>query len=86
MRDKRYLSYVRSYPCLTCGGEAQAHHVQFAGTRGVGMKVGDEHCVPLCALCHYELHNFGHEKTWWALKGIDPIQWAAEARSKWNER
>jgi hypothetical protein len=39
----------------------------------MGMKVGDNWCVPLCHAHHMELHGFGDERLWWALLGIEPI-------------
>ncbi len=39
--------------------------------RALGLKAGDDQCVPLCWRCHSELHGFGDEGLWWAKKGID---------------
>jgi len=39
----------------------------------MGMKVGDNWCVPLCHSHHMDLHAFGDERLWWALQGIEPI-------------
>jgi len=44
----------------------------------MGMKVGDNWCVPLCHAHHMELHNFGDERLWWAMQGVDPIEHAIE--------
>jgi hypothetical protein len=42
----------------------------------MGIKVGDNWCVPLCHAHHMELHQFGDERLWWDLKGIDPLDYA----------
>lgn len=42
----------------------------------MGIKVGDNWCVPLCHAHHMELHQFGDERLWWDLKGIDPLDHA----------
>lgn len=41
----------------------------------MGLKSGDEWAVPLCAEHHGELHAYGNEETWFALKGVDPRAW-----------
>ena len=38
-------------------------------------KSGDDWAVPLCYEHHGELHYYGDEKTWWDLKGVDPMEW-----------
>lgn len=78
IRDARYLSRVRSHGCLICGMPAQAHHLTKAEWTGTGMKVGDNWTVPLCALCHHDLHRFGDEQTWWDMNGVDPFAWAIQ--------
>lgn len=82
IRSRAYMAFVRTHPCLSCGAQAEAHHIQFAQARAKSMKVGDNWTVPLCHPCHMELHAMGDERTWWDLRGIDPLQWATE---KWNE-
>jgi len=86
-RSKRYLVRVRGESCLVCGSpySVQAHHLRHAGERGWGQKVSDEFCVPLCALCHADCHTRGRESEWWALKGIDPIEWARIFYKKWED-
>jgi hypothetical protein len=46
--------------------------------KGMGMKPGDEYAVPLCRAHHRELHDYGNERLWWALQGIDPMEWLRE--------
>jgi hypothetical protein len=79
LRDKAHLMFVATQPCLICGRKpSQAHHLTFCQKRGLSLKVGDQFCVPLCALHHYELHRGGPERAWWEAKGIIPEPIAAE--------
>lgn len=73
-RDKGHLRFVARQPCLVCGRQpSDAHHLRFAQSRGLGLKVSDEFTVPLCRAHHRELHQSGKEKDWWARMGIEPI-------------
>lgn len=56
----------------------------FAEPNAMGMKVGDNWCVPLCHPCHMKLHLFGDERTWWDLQGVDPMSWARVNWEKFN--
>jgi hypothetical protein len=79
-RSKAYLSKVREHGCLICERWAQAHHLMFAEPSAMGLKSGDDWAVPLCAEHHLELHVFGDEKTWWDMKGINPLDWCESMR------
>jgi hypothetical protein len=49
-----------------------AHHPKALSLgAGVGQKADDKYAVPLCVLHHAELHDFGDEDVFWAIKGID---------------
>lgn len=77
LRDKKYLAYVRSHPCLICGGASDAHHLTHAQPRGVSLKTGDQFAVPLCRRHHDDLHQSPmSEQKWWDLQAINPIKWA----------
>jgi hypothetical protein len=79
IRSKEHLRFVASQPCMVCGrSPSQAHHVRFAQSRGVGLKVSDEFTVPLCALHHRENHTTGDERLWWRQRDIDPLAVADE--------
>jgi hypothetical protein len=83
LRDKSHLQFVAEQPCLVCGRQpCDAHHLRFAQSRGLGLKVSDEFTVPLCRAHHRELHQFGKEVGWWARKNIEPI---GIARQLWLE-
>jgi len=73
-RSKENLRLVAQQPCLICGrSPAQAHHVRYAQSRGLGLKVSDEFTVPLCATDHSENHATGDERRWWQEHNIDPL-------------
>jgi hypothetical protein len=83
LKDKQHLRFVAKQPCLVCGREpCDPHHLRFAQSRGLGLKVSDEFAVPLCRAHHRELHRAGREIDWWARSGIEPI---AIARRLWLE-
>lgn len=84
IRSEKYLRSVRGRPCLCCGKPGEAHHVNTAMERGVGLKVGDNWVVPLCHRCHMELHAFGDEGTWWDINGIDPTEYAMKSWREFN--
>jgi DNA recombination protein Rad52 len=83
IRDKDHLRYVGSQPCLICGrAPSHAHHVRYAQSRGLSLKVSDEFTVPLCAVHHHHIHTIGNEREWWQERKIDPLQAAAELWAK----
>jgi hypothetical protein len=82
-RDKAHLRFVARQPCLICARQpCDAHHVRFAQSRGLGIKVSDEFTVPLCRGHHRELHRAGNEAAWWTTRGVDAM---AAARKFWTE-
>lgn len=42
-----------------CDGKIQAAHVDHAGGKGMGLKVPDRYCIPLCAGHHLRQHSRG---------------------------
>ena len=50
--------FVRGFSCMVegqdCFGKVQACHVDFAGGKGMGLKVHDAFIVPMCAGHHLE--------------------------------
>jgi hypothetical protein len=83
LRDKIHLRFVAKQPCLICGRQpCDAHHLRFAQSRGLGLKVSDEFTVPLCRGHHRELHRSSIEANWWKETGVDAT---AIARKLWNE-
>ena len=60
-----YLEYVRSLPCTVCRMESLPHHEKIdKDSGGVGMKVSDLDCIPLCNTHHQELHSRGVQTFW----------------------
>lgn len=81
LRDKAHLRFVAKQPCLVCGRKpSDPHHVRFAQSRGLALKVSDEFTVPLCRVHHRELHRSTKEVEWWVRIGIEPL---ATARELW---
>jgi DNA recombination protein Rad52 len=78
IRCKEHLRFVASQPCLICGRTpSHAHHVRYAQSRGLALKVSDEFTVPLCAIHHHHLHATGKEREWWQERNIDPLKVAS---------
>jgi hypothetical protein len=74
IRCKEHLRYVASQPCVICGRlPSHPHHVRYAQSRGIGLKVSDEFVVPLCAIHHPQLHQTTKERKWWQERKIDPL-------------
>ena len=74
LRSKEHLRFVTRQPCLICGRlPSHAHHVRYAQSRGLGLKVSDEFTVPLCATHHAENHATGDELRWWQDHKTDPL-------------
>ncbi|MBR1232861.1 ERF family protein [Bradyrhizobium sp. AUGA SZCCT0182] len=83
LRDKTHLRFVAKQRCLVCGRQpCDAHHLRFAQSRGLSLKVSDEFTVPLCRGHHRELHRAGKEVDWWTRTGIEPTELA---RRLWLE-
>jgi Rad52/22 family double-strand break repair protein len=74
IRSKEHLRFVAQQPCLICGrSPSHAHHIRFAQSKGLGLKVSDEFTVPLCAIHHQQNHTRGDERPWWQEHKIDPL-------------
>jgi hypothetical protein len=75
IRCKEHLRFVASQPCLICGrSPSHAHHVRYAQSKGLSLKVSDEFTVPLCAIHHHQIHTTGKEREWWQERNIDPLK------------
>jgi DNA recombination protein Rad52 len=85
-RSKDHLRFVATQPCVICGrAPSHAHHVRFAQSRGLSLKVSDEFTVPLCAIHHHELHTVGKEEEWWKTRNIDPLKIASDLWQESND-
>lgn len=77
-RDPAYMAWVRTCRCfvgIDCEGRIHAHH---AGERpGMGMKAGDDTCIPLCSKHHAEWHGAsGHFRE---MDKVDRRRWSDTA-------
>ena len=87
IRCKEHLRFVASQPCLICGrSPSHAHHVRYAQSRGLSLKVSDEFTVPLCAIHHHHIHTTGKEREWWQERNIDPLKVASSSFVEGRER
>ena len=87
IRCKEHLRFVASQPCLICGrSPSHAHHVRYAQSRGLSLKVSDEFTVPLCAIHHHHIHTTGKEREWWQERNIDPLKVASALWQQSRER
>ena len=87
IRSKEHLRFVASQPCLICGRTpSHAHHVRYAQTRGLSLKVSDEFTVPLCAIHHHNIHTTGKEREWWQKRNIDPLEIANDLWQQTRQR
>ncbi|WP_058911892.1 DUF968 domain-containing protein [Entomohabitans teleogrylli] len=54
---KKYTDWVKAQPCSGCGSPADdPHHLIGHGQGGMGTKAHDLFVLPLCRVCHDELH------------------------------
>lgn len=74
------LKKIRREPCLICGTTpCDAHHLRIDfETKGMGLRPGDDHAVPLCRTHHEDLHRHGNERLYWAMQGVDPMRYLEE--------
>ena len=95
IRNKKHLQYVTTYICCLhtfstewCNGGVQAHHLlkPYDGTRGMGMKSGDNNAIPLCQYHHMLLHDrFGNEDAFWRSYGLDSDFGRIIAKNIWEK-
>jgi len=87
IRNKEHLRFVATQPCLICGRfPSHAHHVRYAQSKGLSVKVSDEFTVPLCAIHHRHIHTTGKEREWWQERNINPLKVANDLWLKSCER
>lgn len=87
-RVPEFLQWLRGRQCLvggSCAGKIEAAHVDYAGGKGMGMKVPDMFSVPLCGAHHAEQHNAG-VKTFEARHSINMLAASKEYWRRWPAR
>lgn len=53
-----YTDWVKIQACCGCGAPGDdPHHLVGHGFGGTGTKAGDFHVMPMCRICHRELHD-----------------------------
>lgn len=75
-RSPKHLMLVREQPCCVCktNYDIHAHHITYAQSNGMGLKVCDSYTVPLCMFHHMELHQqYGNERKFWLNYCLEPI-------------
>lgn len=78
IRDRQHMGRLSSLSCLVCGlGHPQIHHIRECFQRTMGVRVGDDKTVPLCATHHAELH-LTNNATFWERYKIDPVERAEQ--------
>lgn len=62
IRDRKYLAFVRSLPCLVCCSIKRVEAAHF-GPHGLGQKASDLSAIPLCRIHHrkgpHSIHALG---------------------------
>lgn len=65
-RVPAHLQWVRGHICCiagknghVCDGVSEAMHVDYAGGKGMGVKVSDRWAIPGCSRAHREQHQIG---------------------------
>lgn len=77
IRSEKHRRFIASLPCIVCGAtDTQAAHIRTGNGAGMGLKSGDDCCVPLCVRCHSEQHRYSERKYWG--KNLDKAQRAAQ--------
>lgn len=51
-RDRGYLAWIRTLPCLCCGSETDIQAAHTGSDGGMAIKASDGTAIPLCADCH----------------------------------
>ena len=69
VRDRKYLSWIRTLPCAACGSTHQVEAAHTGSDGGMRQKASDTSCVPLCHNCH-QAHPVSYHRNREAM-GID---------------
>ena len=74
-RSEKHRRFVADLPCCMCESpDVQAAHIRHQTGGGMGLKPGDNWCIPLCVACHGEQHRVGELKF---FPDIDRAKWLA---------
>lgn len=87
IRDRAYLDFIRSLPCMICGKVGvEAHHQAAKGDGTMGGKPGDDRTLPLCIYHHAfggtedhrgSVHGLGKTtgRVFWQSYSVDVEAW-----------
>ena len=65
IRSEKHRRFIASLPCVICRcTDTQAAHIRTGNSAGMGLKSGDDCCLPLCVRCHAEQHHFSEKRFW----------------------
>lgn len=59
IEDEELLEFVRSLPCISCGGKGAVTHPHHVKTKKSGGPDLPENLMPLCPTHHMEVHRVG---------------------------
>ena len=86
-RFPAHLAFVRGFECAIagrcghhCSGKIEAAHIDYEGSKGMGMKVPDVFTLPLCSGAHIEQGQSWRQFE--ARYGIDALAMAKELARK----
>ena len=71
-RSENYRRWIASLPCLVSKieGRTQCAHIRSGLSGGMGLKPGDNWCVPLSWSEHARQHQRGERKFWEEYGGV----------------
>ena len=70
-----YIAFVKTLPCCHCYATgADPHHIISIGMGMMGGKANDLHTMPLCRVCHDEVHR--------EPKAYPQIKWMIQTQLK----
>jgi hypothetical protein len=80
-----FKQWLRGRPCMIadrggCWGRIEAAHVDYAGGKGMGTKVADRFCVPMCS----EHHRVQHQHGWPAFEANFKINALEASKAYWS--
>jgi hypothetical protein len=86
-----YLKWIRSLPCVVCGGvrgKSEAAHTKILGVSGMAQKSTYRSCIPLCCWDHTlrfdSYHETQPEAEWAELHGLDLPSLVRSLNALWD--
>ena len=87
-----FKRWLRKLPCARCfhvrtdANPIVAAHVDHAGGKGIGTKVADRFCIPLCDECHTRQHAHGWKSFEQTLPTKDAVALSTAYWQQWPGR